>query len=351
MTTRIRQRITLGNEVQWVTARTQRELIDSIIHLTLKHAEGCSSGGRKTHDFQSYATNWMKLHKENCLKHTTLREYASILKKHLIPAFGDTDISAITIDDVQLFMNSKADMSRKSIHEMVMVLGMILEAAVEDGLMPHNPARSKRLRNPSRKVSTHNALTTAELTDVISHLHMLTEERDRMMLVLLIYTGMRRNEVLGLRWGDIDWGGGTIHVLRGVTYKGNLPQISTPKTAAGVRQIPIPSVLRQWLSPGDRDCYVVGGQTSPISEKTFIRMWQRIERTIDLHGATPHVFRHTYMTFAQRAQIPVKTLQAIGGYADLATLQDRYVHTQNEDIEAARAAIEDMFLPAYSEET
>ena len=97
----------MGNEVQWVTARTQRELIDNIIHLTLKHAEGCSSGGRKTHDFQSYATNWMKLYKENCLKHTTLREYASILKKHLIPAFVDTDISAITIDDVQRFMNSK----------------------------------------------------------------------------------------------------------------------------------------------------------------------------------------------------------------------------------------------------
>lgn len=167
-----------------------------------------------------------------------------------------------------------------------------------------------------------------------------------MMLVLLIYTGMRRNEVLGLRWCNIDRGGGTIHVLRGVTYKGNLPQISTPKTAAGILQIPIPAALRQWLIPGDKDSYVVGGKTAPISEKTFIRMWQRIERTIDLHGATPHIFRHTYMTFAQRAQIPVKTLQAIGGYADLATLQDRYVHTQSEDIEAARGAIDGMFSPS-----
>ena len=122
MTTRIRQRITLGNEVQWVTARTQRELIDSIIHLTLKHAEGCSSGSRKTHAIQSYARNWMALYKENRLKHTTLREYSSVLKKHLIPAFGDMDVSAITIDDVQRLMNSKADLSRKSIHEMVMVL-------------------------------------------------------------------------------------------------------------------------------------------------------------------------------------------------------------------------------------
>ena len=346
MTTRIRQRITLGNEVQWVTGRTQRELIDNVIRLTMQHAaSGNPMRDRKTHDFQSYARNWMALYKENHLKHTTLREYSSVLKKHLIPAFGDMDVSAITIDDVQRFMNSKSDMSRKSIHEMVMVLGMILECAVEDGLLPRNPARSKRLRNPSRKVTTRNALTTAELADIITHLHMLTEERDRMMLVLLIYTGMRRNEVLGLRWGDIDWGGGTIHVLRGVTYKGNLPQISTPKTAAGIRQIPIPAALRQWLSPGDKDCYVVGGTASPITEKTFIRMWQRIERTIDLHGATPHIFRHTYMTFAQRAQIPVKTLQAIGGYADLATLQDRYVHTQNEDIEAARSAIDGMFHP------
>jgi len=346
MTTRIRQRITLGNDVQWVTGRTQRELIDNVIRLALKHSAGAPVSGRRTHDFQSYARNWMALYKENHLKHTTLREYASVLKRHLIPFFGEMDVSTITIDDVQRFMNSKADMSRKSIHEMVMVLGMILECAVEDGILPRNPARSKRLRNPSHKVTTRNALTSAEVADIISHLHLLTEERDRMMLVLLIYTGMRRNEVLGLRWGDVDLVGGTISVLRGVTYKGNLPQISTPKTAAGIRQIPIPAVLRQWLIPMDMDCYVVGGQTSPISEKTFIRMWQRIERTIDLHGATPHIFRHTYMTFAQRAQIPVKTLQSIGGYADLATLQDRYVHTQSEDIDAARSAIDGMFLPA-----
>ena len=74
-------------------------------------------------------------------------------------------------------------------------------------------------------------------------------------------------------------------------------------------------------------------------------MWRRIAATIDLHGATPHIFRHTYMTFAQRAQVATKTLQTIGGYADLATLQDRYVHTQREDIEAARSAIDSIFSP------
>ena len=91
----------------------------------------------------------------------------------------------------------------------------------------------------------------------------------------------------------------------------------------------------------------MGGQDKPISEKTFIRMWQRIGRLIDLHGATPHVFRHTYMTMAQRANVSMKTLQTIGGYSDLATLQDRYVHTQQEDIEAARNTINHMFPPRF----
>ena len=346
MTTRIRQRITLGNEVQWVTGRTQRELIDNVIRLTLNHVAGMPTNSKRAHSFSSYARNWMTLYKENCLKHTTLREYHSILKKHLIPAFGDMDISTITTDDIQRFMNTKADMARKSIHEMQMLLSMILESAVEDDLLPRNPARSKRLKNPSRKVTTRKALTLAELADIITHLPLLTEQRDRMMLALLIYTEMRRDEVLGLRWEDIDLARDLIHVRRGVTYNGNQPIIDTPKTAAGIRTIPLPTELRNHLHPEAPNIYLVGGMDAPITEKTFIRMWQRIGRLIDLHGATPHVFRHTYMTFAQRARIPVKTLQSIGGYADLATLQDRYVHTQNEDIEAAREAINGMFSPS-----
>ena len=209
--------------------------------------------------------------------------------------------------------------------------------------MTRNPARSKRLRNPSRKETKRKALTSQELADIIDSLLMLSEQRDRMMLALLIYTGMRRDEVLGLRWEDSDLEQGLIYVCRGVTYKGNQPCIDTPKTEAGIRVIPLPLELQKHLTPEAPHLYLVGGKSTPITEKTFIRMRQRIKRTINLHGATPHVFRHTYMTLAQRARVPVKTLQAIGGYADVATLQDRYVHTQEEDIEAARNTINNMF--------
>lgn len=347
MAKRIKQRVNIGGTIHWISGYSQKELIENAIKLaTEKCGNNVPPPEEAPHLFAPYAENWMRLYKENCLKHTTLREYASILNRHLLPAFGDMDIRILTIDDIQRFMNSKAAMSRKSIHEMVMVLGMILESAVEDGILLRNPARSKRLKNPSQRVMKRNALTSEELMDVVYQLPQLAREQERLFLSLLIYTGMRRNEVLGLRWSDIDLPGGIISVRRGVTYKSNLPQISTPKTAAGVRQIPIPSVLREWLIPKEKDCYVIGGQDCPITEKSFQWMWRRIAATIDLHGATPHIFRHTYMTFAQRAQVATKTLQTIGGYADLATLQDRYVHTQREDIEAARGVIDSMFSPA-----
>ena len=346
MTKRLRQRINIGGQTHWISGYSQKELVENAIKAVAGHGDVLSPPAMEnTHPFAAYAVNWMSLYKENHLKHTTLREYSTILNKHLLPVFGEMDIRSITTNDVQRFMNSKATMSRKTIREMVMVLGMILESAAEDGILLRNPARSKRLTNPSRKVTTRNALTSVDLNDIICQLPRLSREQEKLFLLLLIFTGMRRNEVLGLRWDDVDLGKGLIYVRRGVTYKSNLPQISTPKTAAGIRQIPIPAALRQWLIPGEKNFYVIVGQETPITEKSFQWMWRRIGESIDLHGATPHIFRHTYMTFAQRAQVSIKTLQAIGGYADLATLQERYVHTQQEDIEAARAAIDGMFSP------
>ncbi|MBP3644833.1 MAG: tyrosine-type recombinase/integrase [Clostridia bacterium] len=136
-------------------------------------------------------------------------------------------------------------------------------------------------------------------------------------------------------------------MVRGVTFKCNLPHIDTPKTNAAIRSIPMPVALRQYLHPQANHLFVIGGDEQPITEQTMKRMWERIKRTINVYGATPHVFRHTYMTFADRENVPLKTLQSIGGYADIYTLKNRYTHTQQEDIEHARQRIENMFSPAF----
>lgn len=344
MAKRLKQRIYINGQTKWVTGYSHQEVLESALKLLNALAEA-NATPQKDYLFAPYAQNWKALYKENSLKHTTLREYTTLLNKHILPVFGEQDIRAITTDDIQRFMNSKADMSKKSIHEMVMVLGMVLESAVEDGIITRNPARSKRLKNPSKKKAVRNALDREQIVDIIANLHRLNDERDVLLLALLIYTGMRRDEVLGLKWENIDFKNNLIYVVRGVTFKCNLPHIDTPKTDAAIRSIPMPAALRQYLHPLENHLFVIGGGEQPITEQTMKRMWERIKKTINVYGATPHVFRHTFMTFADREAVPLKTLQAIGGYADIYTLKNRYTHTQQEDIESARQRIDNMFSP------
>ncbi len=348
MAKRIKQRVNVNGIDKWVTGYTMQDILVAAAALINQANQASTVNVTTTQKtlFKPYAENWKRLYKDASKKHTTLSEYASLLKKHLIPAFGDRFIEEITTDDIQMFMNGKAEYSRKSIHEMQMLLGMILESALEDGIITRNPARSKRLSNPSTRKTVREPLTRDEALDVINRIHELTEERDRQYVALLVYTGMRRNEVLGLKWQDIDFTNGVIHVRRGVTFKANHPVISTPKTAAGVRDIPLHPQLREWLIAGNPNVFVIGGGEDPITQTTCKRMWERIKRTINVYEKTPHYFRHTFMTFANRAGIPEKTLQTIGGYADVQTLRQIYTHTQQEDVEAASSIIQGMFSPA-----
>ena len=61
-------------------------------------------------------------------------------------------------------------------------------------------------------------------------------------------------------------------------------------------------------------------------------MWKRITETIDMHGATPHVLRHSYLTYAVGATTDFKTIQGISGHTDLFTLLNRYAHPQDEKV-------------------
>ena len=79
--------------------------------------------------------------------------------------------------------------------------------------------------------------------------------------------------------------------------------------------------------------YIIGGDC-PITEQTYKRTWERIARTIDLHGATAHIFRHTFATVAAPF-LDIKTLQSIMGHADIETTLDRYTHAQEERVQAA----------------
>ena len=352
MAKQIKERVQIGlNEngkpdYRWATGYSRQEVLLSAAQILQEHGkldDPAESPARKEHLFEDYAQSFYELYKAANLRHTTLSAQRSLLNKHLIPAFGHLDITEITTDAIQEMLNSKREYSKKTLHEIVMVLGMILDAAVEDGIIQRNPAKSKRLKNPSSKKKERLALTEEQTQDIIEHIPALTQARDRRFLALLLYTGMRREEVLGLRWSDIESNSVTpkLHVRQTITFKGNVPIVGATKTSSGVRDIPIHPDLLPWLTMEDENQeYVVQDH---MTQQIVKRMWMRISKEINVYGATPHCFRHTFTTMCRRSGMDEKTMQKIGGWSDIATMRNVYTHVQTKDIDTAAQIMNGMF--------
>ena len=89
---------------------------------------------------------------------------------------------------------------------------------------------------------------------------------------------------------------------------------------------------------------MVSASADFILEPMGKRMWDRIEKTINMHGATAHVLRHTYATMAAGTGIDPKTLQSIMEHADIQTTMNRYAHRRMDKIEEAKETLKTMYL-------
>ena len=156
-------------------------------------------------------------------------------------------------------------------------LSQVLKYALSDELIRKNPCCSVDLVIPSDKKNERKALPLVDYQDIILHLQSLTGY-DKSFLALCLFTAMRRGEVLGLKWEDIQ--DGRIYVQRNVTHpQRNLPEITTPKTKAGIRSIPMIKPLEIALSPFKKSGFIVGGE-SPFTLSAYRAMWWRIQKLL-----------------------------------------------------------------------
>ena len=291
--------------------------------------------------FADYAWEWFESYKVPKLRPGTEMNYRLIIRKHLVPFFGDMRLDEINTVDVQRFYNQHAHKAKSSVRCMGIILHGIFDSAIEDGLCVIDPTRSKRLTY-SKKKTVREALAIEDAQDIIHNLGKL-EPRDRLLVALLIFTGIRRGEALGLQWEDIDFGRKLINIRRSVRFVGNRGYIGPTKSKAGVRLIPLEPQLEEILSALPHDGkYILGNGEFPITEMTYKRGWERICRTINMHGATAHVLRHTYITMAA-AHLDIKTLQTIAGHSDISTTMNRYAHGREDKIIQAGGLLRDMY--------
>ena len=266
--------------------------------------------------FSEYASRWRTTYKSGIAGNydAYLDAKLSVLNR----TFADKYIEDITSSDVQMWLNQRGTaVARKTLKGDWGLLKEILTSAVEDGLITKNPAKDRRLKNPAIDKGGTKALTKAQIASIQSSIPLLTEPRERLVMALLAYTSMRREELLGLRWENVDMENRLIHVCQAVTYPKSKPVVKGTKTDSSVRNIPIADALYEVLEPlAQASGYVLPGRGGkPVSEPTFRRLWKSIGEHIELYGATPINFRTTFATMAVASGVDIRTTQSLMGHS------------------------------------
>jgi integrase len=190
--------------------------------------DGVFAARSRGETFKGRCESWLKGKVK--IKPATLRTYEAILSVHLIPYFGEAKLSEISRKNIQDFVKALVDRgecSPKSIHNILSVLREILVDAQADGSL---------IRNPYLKIEKP-AIVKIEVDPLGRHEIELflksCEPENRALFYTAIFTGMRRGELLGLKWGDIDMVNGQILVRRSL-YRGRFQE---PKSRSSKRKI------------------------------------------------------------------------------------------------------------------
>ncbi|HAJ96515.1 MAG TPA: hypothetical protein DCO72_02090 [Ruminococcus sp.] len=283
--------------------------------------------------FETWAKEWLKTYKKGTVKqHTYLYSYEVNVTKYLIPHFGERKLSEIKQIDIQKYFNS-VTFSKSVLRKQKLILHEIFETAVNNDLCTKNPVVNIRFHNfleeETKRVYTNEQ---AQKVKEYAKLH------QNYGIVILLETGIRRSELLGLQWNDIDFLNLTIRIRRAVVQTRGEIVISSPKSKSSARIFPISQEFAEYLKTiPNNGIYLLGIEETPQSPSTFAhrftKFMKQMSKEIDVPMLSPHELRHTYGTLLRENGVDIYTIQKVLGHADINTTASLYVHN---DIEVLR---------------
>ena len=259
------------------------------------------------------------------------------VKRHvdrLAETFGDDAAGSLTPRDFQIYFRTLAPLSAKTVSACRNVAKQIYDFGIVNFGLTDNPVVFAKMPNGLSRTKR-----TVPADDEIDRIRKRTDDPDALLFLLALYTGMRRGEILALKYGDIDRDRRVINVTKAVYYIGNDPYIKEPKTAAGTRQIVIVDPLFDILPTGPKNDYIFGGK-KPLTARVIQR---KIDNYRNRNGITAslHQLRHAFATMLYNVGIDERAAMDLLGHADISTTRNIYTHITNEKRAATAAALND----------
>ena len=286
--------------------------------------------------FERLASDWL-VQVLPMYKHSTQKNHRHILAKHLLPRFGETPLADLGRQQVQAYVADllRAGYAPKTIDHIHDVLSALLRTAVKWGYITDSPARQVDM--PAlHTVRPKWVLTETQAAALVSALPPLAKT----MVSLALVTGLRRGELFALRWRDLN-DCEEVLSIREAVYEG---QFSAPKTAAGVRRIPMSPAIRhlvsKWRNRAKRtapdDLVFSTWSGKPISPNNVLRsaVFPACTR-LGIPKVTWLTCRRTYASWAHDKGVPGKTIAALMGHTKVDTTLNVYAQVLDDSVRDA----------------
>ena len=293
-----------------------------------------------------YLTYWLGSLGMQQLEAGTVSWYRSAVDRHIIPALGDVKLTHVSAQMIETFLSDKAANGRLdgrgglgpvSVRRLQVTLSKSLSAAVRKRLIPVNPVT---LADKPKVPKTDVTESTWTPDDLSAFLSASREQRLYPAWHLACWTGLRRSELAGLQWGDLDLDTGMLSVKRARTQVDGMPVVKGPKTASSRRMIDLDAetvtVMRAWRKAQLEERIKVGAGWpagewvftdevgEPYRPDTITRIFVKASKTAGLPPTDIKGLRHAHATAMLRAGVHPKVVQERLGHSSISVTMDIY---------------------------
>lgn len=335
------------------TGKTELEALTKLAEklAAAKRGEELISGAMTV---DAWYKQWKATYKDpKGLTAKSLGMYDEKYTKYIQPSIGRYKLQDVRDTHLQKILNDQAGMSLSHAEKVRRVLREMFSRARKSRLIAYDPAEDLEL--PAVTEGKHRSITDAERAVI---LEVAGYHPSGLWVLTLLYTGMRPGEAAALNWADVDFQNNMIHIHAALESGSN--RLKAPKTAAGVRDIPIHSDLRWRLleakgqpfdpvfktqSGGRQNSGSISRLWKSFLREMNIRMGAKVERNQIKEpkvakDLTMYCLRHTFATDCARSGVPLETVRWLMGHADISTTANIYQHRDDATLRAGMALLD-----------
>ncbi len=346
-----------GRPIRRTTSGTTRAEVVRQLKVLQRHVDDGQVGTVRAPLLSTLLERWITDVLVREVGRSTLDNYRSIAVHHLIPALGKKRVDAITVADVDRLLAQKlaGGLSPSTVHRIRAVLSQCLDQGVRWGVVARNVARLSR--SPKMVRAEGRTLSPEQARDLLASLE---GHRHQALYTLMLTTGLRRGEALGLRWEDLELDHAILRVRRTLKREGGQLVTADTKTLKSCRALnlpaPVVSLLERhreaqeverallgaaWVETGFVFTTQVG---TPIDPRNLYRDFQGVCRRAGLEHWHPHELRHSAASLTLASGVALQVVSHILGHSSIRMTADVYGHLLDPERERAAAAMAELLF-------